>query len=1482
MAGNGPRTVYDDVPASETRLVADVQKGLEKASLTGQNLPPLDTPSAIPSNSEMLTRGTDTVRRALTASDIDPKEFEPSFLETMGAYFRSENTVGSALSSKSLAETLFPTPDSRPLDSETIIANVKRDNLSPYLAHFEGVENEAEYAARRSDLEREIEDKQLMVASTGFNSTVGMLASGIIDLPTLLPGSIGVKLGAKGVSVARAAGGTVSAAAVDAGVTELALHGTQVMRTGEESVLSIGGSIILGGMLGSGLHLAARQQLGDNVLEGIQSRLRDTVADIAEASPAMRSAGAAAVSAYERMKAQGVDSLKSISSLGANESLKALGSIPGMIGRNARIPMLDLDNSPSPSALAARASLVFTPFITKGEAAGKVVSGQTVQGIVRDFRDQLVDVADAGDQAYKANRAAFKDFADFDGQVARALVQPDAPAHPAVASTAKHQRKLYNNILDKLVEAKVLPEEVRTKYGDNYVPMMFDGDAIRARKDEFKGMFEEAFARQLREEAEVALREQATRRASNEKTKEEVVGVTAKRQIEGDLLGRAVLSPKTGKPKFETVVLSEGEQLERQRITKEQHRLEVGRVTEDRDAAFDVFDKQTSEAVSGVNKVYNEYARTLANEASDQLERITRDGQPTVKDNARIESTKRELDAFDKSVSGQVDTVARVYTDALASLEAEARELRNRIIRGDRTDAEKAALVKKVDRETSTRADTIRRERDAETQQLQAAIERQRRAIAEAMEVDSPAVSDQVRRIRQVNAEQRKIMAASEAERRTSLDRIRSQRRDEKKKLAKTYEDQLLDAKKVRDDNLVDAKKKAQARLKAEIKPVRDGLEDPLQYTRNGAVDEAKVRDSAKGLAAHWYDTTTGWGKLTLEHEIDGYTNSLKKRRTPVPHIDLMNSGFVKTQSISMLEDYARMAGTDAAVATVFKKKVKDAKSEDGDLIEVGDLRLGSVKEDIRADYEALRDNYLDSPDYKTREEKLFKKYEKMGTGKSDAEIEKLRAEYETELGKIRGDVERKLADQMERDIENVEAILDGVRGTSSSGFTSAGGRQLAENIGHINHIRLMGSTVISSLTDPVKIAIATGFANTVRGAMMSYGQGFTPLWKRSSTADKNLSKAGAAAAEMVMQSRLASMADLANPHREAGSSSVNFMRKASSVFSTHLARITFWNAFWKQTADNATSFHLGQMAHRGYANLSKSEKAQLANLRIDADGLDLIRKAHKAQRGDKFFDDMPMLKHDQWDDVEAARLVRHALGEELNNQVVTPQAYDRMQFATTPVGRVLWQFRQHMVSNQMRFIGRNVQLATLDKERTAGLALGFAGLVTAGALIDFMKQGISQVGLTGNVDRSRSPVERQLDEWKYTPGLALYNALDRSDTLPGIVMEGSNILSKTVGSPLKAAFTAFDDKQKLKEASRFKNRSAIEAVGGPTLGLANDLFINAPAAFSKYVTGKPVSRGDYKSVERLIPGQSLPFIQTLGNTLEREIGDSYSWPNPK
>ncbi|MBC8718767.1 hypothetical protein [Ochrobactrum sp. Marseille-Q0166] len=97
-------------------------------------------------------------------------------------------------------------------------------------------------------IKREEEDRRTLDAA-GINGTVASLAAGVFDLPTVF--SLGGGIAGTGRTALGTAIRTGAGAGIDAVVSETGLQLTQQTRTGEETAFNIGGSILLGGALGT-------------------------------------------------------------------------------------------------------------------------------------------------------------------------------------------------------------------------------------------------------------------------------------------------------------------------------------------------------------------------------------------------------------------------------------------------------------------------------------------------------------------------------------------------------------------------------------------------------------------------------------------------------------------------------------------------------------------------------------------------------------------------------------------------------------------------------------------------------------------------------------------------------------------------------------------------------------------------------------------------------------------------------------------------------------------------------------------------------------------------------------------------------------------------------------------------------------------------------------------------------------------------------
>ncbi len=194
-----------------------------------------------------------------------------------------------------------------------------------------------------------------------------------------------------------------------------------------------------------------------------------------------------------------------------------------------------------------------------------------------------------------------------------------------------------------------------------------------------------------------------------------------------------------------------------------------------------------------------------------------------------------------------------------------------------------------------------------------------------------------------------------------------------------------------------------------------------------------------------------------------------------------------------------------------------------------------------------------------------------------------------------------------------------------------------------------------------------------------------------------------------------------------------------------------------------------------------------MANLGIGQTQAAEILEAYNKQVGRKVVaGDLPYANHELWP-TKIGDTFRSALANESNNQIVTPQLGDRPIFSATPVGKLLFQFRGYMMSNQARLIGRHAQLAALDETgaRRVAFGSGLFGIVMMSAVIDGLKRGMSS---------NDADFEGFLKRWEDHPGESLYRALDRSSIL-GVITEGSSILDRAGGPSLSGGLQyAFGD----------------------------------------------------------------------------------------
>ena len=438
-------------PANEDTLPFRVASGL--AALERATSPELNLPDA-GVDSEGFRAQLGNAMASLEQAGVAPEEVDYDTASVLGAAFRQGNTIGSALANEEFStNVLFPGADQKQLSGDELLAKISADGMLPMLDAFSDVQNEAQYEARKANIEREVEDRKIL-ASAGFRGVAASLAAGILDLPTLLPAARVVQLG-RAATGSRVALNTAVASGIDAAATEVALHSTQATRTGEESAINIASSAVLGGILGFGVHSVLGRVAGDEAAR----RLDDLRADAATGFQGSRSAGAQALDLVEQLKARGLNGDSRVFNAGAFTILEKLGKLPGFLGANLRTPRLELEAGMSKAERSFIGQMTFNPSISvrqveaaKMDSAAGFEAPRNVAGEIDKYQGQLTEAVYQIENLFKKNKANYKNLDAFLDDVTRALVGGDKSPDPVVQQAAKLAR---SHVLEPIRAAHV-------------------------------------------------------------------------------------------------------------------------------------------------------------------------------------------------------------------------------------------------------------------------------------------------------------------------------------------------------------------------------------------------------------------------------------------------------------------------------------------------------------------------------------------------------------------------------------------------------------------------------------------------------------------------------------------------------------------------------------------------------------------------------------------------------------------------------------------------------------------------------------------------------------------------------------------------------------------------------------------------------------------------------------------------------------------
>jgi hypothetical protein len=380
------------------------------------------------------------------------------------------------------------------------------------------------------------------------------------------------------------------------------------------------------------------------------------------------------------------------------------------------------------------------------------------------------------------------------------------------------------------------------------------------------------------------------------------------------------------------------------------------------------------------------------------------------------------------------------------------------------------------------------------------------------------------------------------------------------------------------------------------------------------------------------------------------------------------------------------------------------------------------------------------------------------------------------------------------------------------------------------NYIRALGGVLLTSATDIFRHVMTNGIGRVV-------GKGIVPLIKGAKAVKINmaLAKKYAAIAEIVNNSRLATLADIADPHA-AGTPFERFMQNSSAMFS-RATGLPYWNQFLKEFAGHLTIDRI--ISNAVSKNLSPSEVRYMNFLGIGPDIVERLRLLVK--NGDiKKIGGVWSIENVNAMDEFTSTAFWSGVSKDVNSIITTKGYGDVPVFMNRPIGKMALQFKSFAIASHQRVLIRGLQ------EDQKNFLSGLLGMVTIGSFIYALKQMESGREVSDN------------------PGTWLAEGLDRSGAF-SVFFELNNIAEKAnypgVYTSLAAAFP---EKSQRQPASRYAIRSIPGAIAGPSFGLASDVIDLLGAGgilVNPFVDRESgLTPSDVKALRRLTPFMSLPY----------------------
>lgn len=1361
---------------------------------------------------------------------------DPTLLDTFGAAFRSENIVGSFLASRGMADPYEVEADFNAIDY------VKDDaEFSPYVEQFAGVFNKRAADAKKLQIKRELADQRTIDAAGGMG-IVASLAAGVFDLPTLIPVG-GAAVGA-GSGVARSAAGAAIGAGIDAAMSETGLQLTQTMRTGEQTAFNIGGSILLGGALGTlaGKYLSSSSQgaLGRKI-QGQDKAFEEF--DMAFSGTGMgTSSGAAA-------RDMGPLTLK-------DEAI--ISRIPIV---NRQDPLIRLQLSDFDTARQAVRGLAETPLEYADNARGVATElGGSVETRMKMWNAPLAEslsnidttyakyfhgVAEPG--AWQTRLSPLKSefarmtggqkltFKQFKEEVGKAAFSAEQHAIPEVAEAARAYRQIDEAMKKAAIEAKLFPEDITVAGDVSHLFRMYNKNKIVAERRKFSQILNDYF---------IAGRNSAAFRTEENQIASKIVQADKVLDRYNQSFERlsgleerlnARLDIRKGK-------MRGADQQKALRLDLLKERAPAGLVKmfrnsdENANAIATVKEARALQRSADKKQPYADRFPVLAilkekggvrvgSPLDGELRAmgVTPKTHPGLfRKDGGIGATDNFVVSEHAALNDNLSPGANGYADPNDLAEAIRNEVAGNPLR-TLDERQMAENLESLSDNAEQWLDSVGLGRNATVKEARDFINRVQAAEKNVDDLDMriARAEQDIESFDQITDKLRNERDISAAEAATIADEITA------------LEESLAEVADIanaspRVSMMVDYATNARKLFKKKMS--ERNLKKRVEALERIKADGKANDDMLLELAAKRMDLGTADAEIKKLH---AKTEELRGKIPTASQIE-------KTDEFANLSDAEIRDVVDETIDAIIGNaegripydsivsgprgplkerllKIESSKIQDFMELDIEEVLHAQVRT-MSADVELSR---------------------KFGSVDLKEEIRKINDEANAKIARAETPEERTRLDKQRKNaVRDVEGIRDRLRGqyalpADPDGLVLRAGR-VARNL---NYLRLLGGMTISAIPDMGKVVFTHGLTSTFR-------DGFIPLvrnFRGFRLAAKEVKQAGAAL-DMILDSRAMALADITG---DFGRHS-KFERGIKSLSSRFgmASLMAPWNATMKQFAGLVTMTNVlnaSQRVAKGTATADDIRK--LAAASIDDDMARRIASEFAAHGDDQ--SGILLAKAADWGDREAREAFRAAVVRDVDRIIVTP-GQDKPLWMSTELGKTVGQFKSFAISSMQR-----TTLAGLQ-QRDAATLNGVLVMLGLGAMTYWAKQTISGQPLSDN------------------PAQWAVEAFDKSG-LTGYLMEANNVAEKATRGRVGASFFTGE------QVSRYSSRNVTGAFLGPTPDAISDIFQLSGSIFAG-----DTSKADLRKARQLIPMQNLFYLRGLFNQVEEATGDSLGLPDTR